>query len=106
MEQMKNTIICFLIFFNTVSIALSNSLEYGLAAYLYGSDLERLWGIADRLEFGGIGINVNDVSELQAPFGGWKMSGFGRELGPEGLDAYLESKLLKMRVKRCLDGTE
>ena len=79
-------------------IAMANSLEYGLAAYIYGSDLERMWAIADRLEFGGIGLNVNDVSELQAPFGGWKMSGIGRELGPEGLDAYLEPKLLKMRV--------
>lgn len=79
-------------------IQMANSLEYGLAAYLYGSDLERMWAIADRLEFGGIGINVNDVSELQAPFGGWKMSGIGRELGPEALEAYLEPKLLKMRV--------
>ncbi len=79
-------------------IDIANSLEYGLAAYLYGGDLEQLWGIADRLEFGGIGVNVNDTSELQAPFGGWKMSGFGRELGPEGLQAYLEPKHLKMRV--------
>lgn len=79
-------------------ITMANSLEYGLAAYVYGSDLERMWAIADRLEFGGIGLNINDVSELQAPFGGWKMSGIGRELGPEGLDAYLEPKLLKMRV--------
>lgn len=81
-------------------IKMANSLEYGLAAYLYGSDLERMWAVADHLEFGGIGINVNDVSELQAPFGGWKMSGIGRELGPEGLDAYLEQKLLKIRVNR------
>ncbi|WP_419913816.1 aldehyde dehydrogenase family protein [Hoeflea sp.] len=81
-------------------IAMANSLEYGLAAYLYGADLERLWAVADRLEFGGVGINVNDVSELQAPFGGWKMSGIGRELGPEALDAYLEQKLVKMRVRR------
>ncbi|MEX0345198.1 MAG: aldehyde dehydrogenase [Rhizobiaceae bacterium] len=81
-------------------ITMANSLEYGLAAYLYGSDLEQMWAVADHLEFGGIGINVNDVSELQAPFGGWKMSGIGRELGPEGLDAYLEPKLLKIRVKR------
>ncbi|MEM9108087.1 MAG: aldehyde dehydrogenase family protein, partial [Pseudomonadota bacterium] len=80
-------------------IAMTNSLEYGLAAYLYGEDLEHLWAVADQLEFGGIGINVNDVSELQAPFGGWKMSGIGRELGPEGLDAYLEAKLVKMRVR-------
>ena len=80
-------------------IEIANSLEYGLAAYLYGSDLEHMWALADRLEFGGVGLNVNDVSELQAPFGGWKMSGIGRELGPEGLEAYLEPKLLKMRVR-------
>lgn len=80
-------------------IAMANALEYGLAAYVYGSDLERMWAIADRLEFGGVGLNVNDVSELQAPFGGWKMSGIGRELGPEGLETYLEPKLIKMRVR-------
>lgn len=80
-------------------MAAANGLEYGLAAYIYGNDLEQLWAIADRLEFGAVGINVNDTSELQAPFGGWKMSGIGRELGPEGLDAYLEPKHLKIRVK-------
>ncbi|MCR9135859.1 MAG: aldehyde dehydrogenase family protein [Alphaproteobacteria bacterium] len=78
---------------------LANGLEYGLAAYLYGADLERCWALADRLEFGAVGVNVNDTSELQAPFGGWKMSGMGRELGPEGLDAYMEPKHIKMRVR-------
>lgn len=80
-------------------LEMANGLEYGLSAYLYGSDLERLWAIADRLEFGAVGVNVNDTSELQAPFGGWKMSGFGRELGPEGLETYLEPKHVKMRVR-------
>ncbi len=46
-----------------------------------------------------MGVNVNDASEPQAPFGGWKMSGFGRELGPEGLMTFLEPKHLKMRVR-------
>lgn len=78
---------------------IANSLEYGLAAYIYGADLERLWALAERLEFGAVGVNVNDTSDLQAPFGGWKMSGQGRELGPEGLDAYLEAKHIKMRVR-------
>ena len=54
--------------------------------------------LAERLEFGGIGINVNDVCELQAPFGGWKHSGVGRELGSEGLLAYLEAKHIRMRL--------
>lgn len=76
----------------------SNSLRFGLAAYVYSEDLELAWALADRLEFGAVGINVSDTSELQAPFGGWKLSGFGRELGPEGLDAFLEPKHIKMRV--------
>ena len=80
-------------------LKIANSLEYGLAAYLYGSDLERMWSLAEALDFGAVGVNVNDTSDLQAPFGGWKMSGLGRELGPEGLDAYLEQKHLKMRVR-------
>ena len=69
-------------------------------AYVYGEDLERAWSVAERLEFGAVGVNVNDTSELQAPFGGWKMSGMGRELGPEGLDAFLEPKHIKLRVRR------
>lgn len=84
-------------------LTLANGLEYGLAAYLYGGDLERLWALADQLDFGAVGINVNDTSELQAPFGGWKMSGMGRELGPEGLEAYLEPKHLKIRVRPFAD---
>ena len=79
-------------------LAVSNSLRFGLAAYVYSEDLERAWALADRLEFGAVGINVSDTSELQAPFGGWKLSGFGRELGPEGLEAFLEPKHIKMRV--------
>lgn len=81
-------------------IGIANGLEFGLAAYVYGEDLERAWSVAERLEFGAVGVNVNDTSELQAPFGGWKMSGMGRELGPEGLDAFLEPKHIKLRVRR------
>ena len=80
-------------------IKMANSLPFGLAAYLYSDDLESAWRIADQLEFGAVGININDTSELQAPFGGWKMSGFGRELGVEGIQTYLEPKHLKMRMK-------
>ena len=79
-------------------LSVSNGLRFGLAAYVYSEDLERAWALADRLEFGAVGINVSDTSELQAPFGGWKLSGFGRELGPEGLETFLEPKHIKMRV--------
>ncbi len=80
-------------------MSMANALHFGLAAYIYTEDLELGWSIADKLEFGTVGLNVNDTSELQAPFGGWKLSGFGRELGREGLEAYLEPKFLKMRVR-------
>jgi acyl-CoA reductase-like NAD-dependent aldehyde dehydrogenase len=78
---------------------ISNSLRFGLAAYVYSEDLEAAWALADRLEFGAVGINVSDTSELQAPFGGWKLSGVGRELGIEGLKTFLEPKHIKMRVR-------
>jgi succinate-semialdehyde dehydrogenase / glutarate-semialdehyde dehydrogenase len=80
-------------------MAMANGLEYGLAAYVYGRNLELAYSIAEDLEFGAVGVNVNDTSELQAPFGGWKMSGIGRELGPEGLHAYLEPKHIKVRIR-------
>ncbi len=81
------------------ALRLANMLPFGLAAYVYGQDLDRAWALADQIEAGGIGINVNDVSELQAPFGGWKMSGFGRELGVEGLETYRESRHVRMKVR-------
>lgn len=82
------------------AVEVANSTEYGLAAYVYGEDLTEALSVAARIESGGVGVNVNDVSELQAPFGGWKRSGIGRELGPEGLHAYLEVKHTKVRMPR------
>lgn len=77
--------------------ALANSTPYGLAAYVYGRDLDRAWGVAEHLHAGGVGVNVNDVTELQAPFGGWKMSGFGRELGVEGLQGFSQQRHIRLR---------
>jgi acyl-CoA reductase-like NAD-dependent aldehyde dehydrogenase len=51
------------------------------------------------LETGSVGINVNDTTDVQAPFGGWKLSGIGRELGREGLTAYRETRLIRIRVR-------
>jgi acyl-CoA reductase-like NAD-dependent aldehyde dehydrogenase len=81
------------------ALALANALPFGLAAYVYSGDLERAWGFAERVEAGAVGVNVNDTTDLQAPFGGWKLSGLGRELGPEGLMAYRETKHIKMRLR-------
>lgn len=81
------------------ALAVTNALPYGLAAYVYSRDLERAWSFAERLECGAAGVNVNDTTELQAPFGGWKLSGLGRELGTEGLMAFRETKHIRIRVR-------
>jgi acyl-CoA reductase-like NAD-dependent aldehyde dehydrogenase len=82
------------------ALRVANALPFGLAAYVYAGDLERAWSLAGQIEAGAVGVNVNDTSELQAPFGGWKMSGIGRELGREGIEAFREIKHIKMRVRR------
>ena len=85
---------------DTELLELANALPYGLAAYVYSNNLERAWAFADRVEAGAVGINVNDVTELQAPFGGWKLSGSGRDLGPEGLHTFLNTRHIRARVRR------
>lgn len=80
------------------AIALANDSPYGLAAYVFTRDLHTAFYIAERLEAGGIGVNINDVTELQAPFGGWKESGLGRELGRWGLESYLELKHIRIAL--------
>jgi succinate-semialdehyde dehydrogenase/glutarate-semialdehyde dehydrogenase len=70
----------------------ANSTRYGLAAYAYTRDLNRAWRLAETLEAGTIAINDAVPSTSNAPFGGMKESGLGRELGSEGLEAFLEVK--------------
>lgn len=76
----------------------ANATEYGLAAYVYTRDLERALAAAQAIETGGVGINVNDVTELTMPFGGWKHSGIGRELGRYGLENYLQWKHVRVKL--------
>lgn len=80
------------------AIALANDSPYGLAAYVFTRDLSAAFYVAERLESGGVGVNINDVTELQAPFGGWKESGLGRELGRWGLESYLELKHIRIAL--------
>jgi succinate-semialdehyde dehydrogenase len=78
------------------ALHLANETRYGLAAYVYTKDLAKAIYLAEHLEAGGVAINVNDVTELQAPFGGWKQSGIGRELSRHALDNYLEYKHVRI----------
>ncbi|MBL7497757.1 aldehyde dehydrogenase family protein [Frankia sp. CNm7] len=70
------------------AVALANDSDFGLAATVWGGDEDDALALARRLETGTVGVN-DYVIDFASPFGGVKASGLGRELGPEGLDAYL-----------------
>ena len=74
----------------------ANRGPFGLAAYFYTRDLSRAWRVAERLDYGIVGINDPLPSTAQAPFGGTKESGLGREGGTEGMEAFLETKYVSM----------
>jgi succinate-semialdehyde dehydrogenase/glutarate-semialdehyde dehydrogenase len=74
------------------AIARANQSQYGLSAYVMTRDYARMLRCAEGLEAGSIGINDGAPTTSNAPFGGIKQSGWGRELGSEGLDAFLETK--------------
>ncbi len=75
-------------------IARANDTRYGLAAYVYTRDLGRAMRASERLEFGMVGVNDPMPASPTAPFGGFKESGLGREGGHDGLEAFLEKKLV------------
>ncbi len=79
-------------------IKLANASEYGLAAYFFTRDGARLWRVAEALEYGIIGANDGAPSTAQAPFGGVKHSGFGREGGKYVMDEYTELKYVSWRI--------
>ncbi len=74
------------------ALAAANATEYGLAAYAYTRDLGRAFRLNEGLEYGLIGINAGLITTVEAPFGGLKESGMGKEGGSQGLDDYLETK--------------
>jgi succinate-semialdehyde dehydrogenase/glutarate-semialdehyde dehydrogenase len=80
------------------AIAMANDTEFGLAAYFYSRDIGRIFRAAEGIESGMIGVNTGLISTAEAPFGGVKQSGLGREGSKYGIDEYLEVKYL------CLAG--
>ncbi|WP_328814117.1 NAD-dependent succinate-semialdehyde dehydrogenase [Rhodococcus sp. NBC_00297] len=74
------------------AVRLANDTEYGLVSYVYTESLSRGQRMIERLHTGMMGLNVGVVSNAAAPFGGWKMSGLGREGGTEGIHEYLQTK--------------
>jgi succinate-semialdehyde dehydrogenase/glutarate-semialdehyde dehydrogenase len=80
-------------------IAAANNTKYGLAAYVFTNDLTVAWKMAEGIEAGIIGINEPVPAVPQCPFGGMKESGLGRELAHEGLEAYLETKYVAIKLR-------
>ena len=80
------------------AIAAANSAPFGLAAYAFTRDLSRAFRLMEQIEAGMLGINDGLPTTSNAPFGGVKQSGWGRELGSEGLDAFLETKHISVAI--------
>ncbi|MDV6373281.1 NAD-dependent succinate-semialdehyde dehydrogenase [Deinococcus arenicola] len=81
------------------AVQAANDTEFGLAAYIWTTDLNRAFRVSERLEYGIIGLNDPVPSTAQAPFGGVKQSGYGREGGPWGIQEYLNTKYLSIMVR-------
>ena len=77
----------------------ANDTPYGLAAYLFTQNVSRAYRVAERLDYGIVGVNDGRPSTPEAPFGGMKESGLGREGGKWGVHEYLETKYLSWAIQ-------
>ncbi|WP_321366409.1 NAD-dependent succinate-semialdehyde dehydrogenase [uncultured Celeribacter sp.] len=80
------------------AIQAANDTEFGLASYFYAQDVARIFRVSEGLEYGMVGVNTGLISTAEAPFGGVKMSGLGREGSRHGIEDFLELKYV------CLGG--
>ncbi|KES04953.1 betaine-aldehyde dehydrogenase [Streptomyces toyocaensis] len=80
------------------AVELANATEYGLAAYVWTSDLKRGHRVAHAVDSGMVWINSHNVRDLRTPFGGVKSSGLGREGGAHSIDFYTESKIVHVML--------
>ncbi|MDP1701969.1 MAG: NAD-dependent succinate-semialdehyde dehydrogenase [Aestuariivirga sp.] len=78
------------------AITMANNTEFGLACYFYTRDIGRVWRVGEALDYGMVGINEGIISTAEAPFGGMKQSGIGREGSHHGVEEYLEMKYMLM----------
>ena len=74
------------------AIALANDTEYGLSGSIFTNDLGRALRVARRVESGNLSVNSHSAVRYWTPFGGYKQSGLGRELGPDAPNAFTEEK--------------
>jgi succinate-semialdehyde dehydrogenase/glutarate-semialdehyde dehydrogenase len=77
------------------AVTLANDTSFGLGSYVYSNDPEQAARVADRIEAGMVYVNCVLADSPELPFGGYKRSGFGRELGRLGADEFVNKKLIR-----------
>lgn len=94
-EEIFGPVMCILKFkTEEEAVARANSTQYGLGAGIVTESLERAMRVMAQLKAGTVYVNCYDIQDTTTPFGGYKDSGLGRELGEEGLNTYLETKTI------------
>ncbi len=90
------------------AVAIANDSPYGLCGSVWTKDIEHAADIAARVRTGCVAVNSATILDFHAPFGGFKKSGIGRELGPEGIGPYTEyqSIILPARAERPCEAPE
>jgi succinate-semialdehyde dehydrogenase / glutarate-semialdehyde dehydrogenase len=78
------------------AVAIANDSPFGLGASVWGTDPERLRRVAERIEAGMVYLNRAGGSVADLPFGGIKRSGIGRELGPAGIEEFMNKKAIRL----------
>ena len=79
-------------------IDLANDCDVGLGSFIITESTPRQWRVTEALEVGMVGVNIGLLSAAEIPFGGVKMSGYGREGGRQGIDEYLTVKSMFINI--------
>ena len=100
-EEIFGPVLCVIKYATTEeAIAIANDTEYGLSAGVWTTDLVMAQQVARELRAGSVWVNDWHMMRTDAPFGGYKQSGYGRELGRYSIDSYVETKSVSMSFER------
>jgi acyl-CoA reductase-like NAD-dependent aldehyde dehydrogenase len=80
------------------ALTVANDTIYGLASAIFTADINKAFKFAKGLRAGSVWVNTYDGGDITTPFGGYKQSGIGRELGQEGLEGFMETKSVSLKL--------